>query len=106
LFSKPPLSPRLPPSFPTRRSSDLMFSLAPRPAVVAHVCDDIACLTRGAASLCADLERKIGPPGTTWLRSPCLGLCERAPAAMVTDRKEHTSELQSLRHLVCRLLLE
>src|ERR1035441_3338157 len=24
----------------------------------------------------------------------------------VTDRKEHTSELQLLRHLVCRLLLE
>jgi NADH-quinone oxidoreductase subunit F len=60
-----------------------MFSLSPRPPVVAHVCDDIACLTRGAAALCADLERQLGPAGSTWLRSPCLGLCERAPAALV-----------------------
>ena len=39
----------------------------------------------------ADLERALGPAGdaaadgqATWLRSPCLGLCERAPAAMFT----------------------
>src|ERR1039458_9772442 len=31
----------------------------------------------------------------------CLG-----PAAVATRSEEHTSELQSLRHLVCRLLLE
>lgn len=68
-----------------------MFSLSPRPPVVAHVCDDIACLTRGADSLCRELETKLGPPGTscaggraTWLRSPCLGLCERAPAVLTT----------------------
>ena len=67
-----------------------LFSLAPRPPVVAHVCDDIACLARGAGQVCADLERTLGPAGTpsadgstTWLRSPCLGLCERAPAALV-----------------------
>src|SRR5262245_64879683 len=39
---------------------------------------------------------------------PCL-LCrpERAPGLAPIDRsEEHTSELQSLRHLVCRLLLE
>src|SRR5262249_27456664 len=29
-----------------------MFSLVPRPAVVAHVCDDIACLTHGAGKIC------------------------------------------------------
>jgi NADH-quinone oxidoreductase subunit F len=68
-----------------------MFSLSPRPAVVAHVCDDIACLTRGAEALCDELEKKLGPAGSpcsggraTWQRSACLGLCERAPAAMVT----------------------
>src|SRR5205814_7810648 len=32
---------------------------------------------------------------------------DRVPHGIVElDRKEHTSELQSLRHLVCRLLLE
>src|SRR5262249_10296233 len=40
-------------------------------------------------SLCQQLEQRLGPPGSspdgrvTWLRSPCLGQCERAPAAMV-----------------------
>ncbi len=68
-----------------------MFSLAPRPRVVAHVCDDIACLIRGAGGVCAQLEIRLGPAGTpdsagdsTWLRSPCLGLCERAPTALIT----------------------
>jgi NADH-quinone oxidoreductase subunit F len=63
-----------------------MLSTAPRPPAVLHVCDDVACKTRGADALCAELERSAGPAGaplpsgTTWLRSPCLGLCERAPA--------------------------
>jgi NADH-quinone oxidoreductase subunit F len=61
-----------------------MFSLAPRPGVVAHVCDDIACLTRGAGKLCAELEQTSWPAGAILQRSPCLGLCERAPAALVT----------------------
>jgi NADH-quinone oxidoreductase subunit F len=62
-----------------------MFSLTPRAPVVAHVCDDIACLTRGADELCAAMEKRLGPAdGATWLRGPCLGLCERAPAALVT----------------------
>jgi len=70
-----------------------LFALSERPPVVAHVCDDIACKTRGADALCAELETRLGPPGgtgglglppaTTWMRSPCLGLCEQAPAAML-----------------------
>jgi len=69
-----------------------MFSLQSRPPVVAQVCDDIACFTRGADKLCAELERKLGPAGSpclekraTWLRSQCLGLCERAPATLVSS---------------------
>ncbi|HSL33951.1 MAG TPA: NAD(P)H-dependent oxidoreductase subunit E [Candidatus Limnocylindrales bacterium] len=68
-----------------------LFATTPRPPVVAHVCDDIACRLAGAEDVCADLERSLGQAGaaaddgrTTWLRSPCLGLCERAPAAMFT----------------------
>jgi NADH-quinone oxidoreductase subunit F len=74
-----------------------MFSLQPRPPIVAHVCDDIACLTRGAEELCAELERELGPAGgpcaegrATWLRSQCLGLCERAPAALVIAAGEQS----------------
>ena len=68
-----------------------LLSTTPRPPVVAHVCDDIACRLAGAESVCADLERLAGPPGTpirdgaaTWLRSPCLGQCERGTAALLT----------------------
>ncbi len=68
-----------------------LFATKPRPPVVAHVCDDIACRLAGAEAVYADLERALGPAGTpirdgraTWLRSPCLGLCDRAPAAMFT----------------------
>lgn len=76
-----------------------MFSLAPRPPIVAHVCDDIACLARGADALCSELERTLGPSGSTcaggraiWQRSACLGLCERAPATMVSLAGESPRE--------------
>jgi NADH-quinone oxidoreductase subunit F len=76
-----------------------MFSLAPRPKIVAHICDDIACVTRGSSQLCADLENTLGPPGTPcsggkaiWLRSACLGLCERAPAVLISSAGEKSHE--------------
>ncbi|HEX7668758.1 MAG TPA: NADH-ubiquinone oxidoreductase-F iron-sulfur binding region domain-containing protein, partial [Polyangiaceae bacterium] len=64
-----------------------MFSMTPRAPVVAHVCDDIACKVAGADALCDTLERTLGPAGKgrerTWMRSPCLGMCEKAPAALL-----------------------
>lgn len=68
-----------------------LYATTPRPPVVAHVCDDIACRIAGAERICDDLRRALGPEGgatgdgrTGWLRSPCLGLCDLAPVAMVT----------------------
>jgi NADH-quinone oxidoreductase subunit F len=68
-----------------------LFATKARPPAVAHLCDDIACRLAGAEELIGDVERAIGPAGSpsadgrrTWLRSPCLGMCELAPAAMVT----------------------
>ncbi|CCK26252.1 NADH oxidoreductase (quinone), F subunit [Streptomyces davaonensis JCM 4913] len=58
-----------------------MFSVKPRPATVLHVCTDLACAAAGAADLCAGVEASLGP-GVHVERSPCLGLCERAPAAL------------------------
>ncbi|HXG21534.1 MAG TPA: NAD(P)H-dependent oxidoreductase subunit E [Methylomirabilota bacterium] len=67
-----------------------LFSLTPQPPVAVHVCDDIACLANGAAQVCVELEQRLGPAGSAnkngqaaWHRSPCLGLCDRAPAALV-----------------------
>src|SRR5262249_52522523 len=77
-----------------------MFSLEPRARVVAHVCDDIACLSHGADKVCSELERALGPARNgalegkaTWQRSPCLGLCERAPAALISAAGETPKEL-------------
>jgi NADH-quinone oxidoreductase subunit F len=76
-----------------------MFSLEPRPLVVALVCDDIACVTRGSDKVCAELERTLGPAGAAcsgggaiWVRSQCLGLCERAPAALISAAGEKPAE--------------
>jgi len=62
-----------------------------RPPAVAHLCDDVVCRLVGAETVAADLARTLGPEGEpardgtlTWHRSPCLGLCERAPAAFFT----------------------
>ncbi|RVU28782.1 NADH-quinone oxidoreductase subunit E [Streptomyces antnestii] len=61
-----------------------MFSVKPRPATVLHVCTDVACAAAGSAELCAGVEGRLGPgSGVSVERSPCLGLCERAPAALV-----------------------
>ncbi len=76
-----------------------LFSVSHRPPAVMHVCDDVACLAGGAQTLCAGLESVLGPAGaseqggeTTWERSPCLGLCERAPAALLIAAGENPVE--------------
>ena len=77
-----------------------LLSTDPRPARVVHVCDDIACRAAGATAICAQLEMTAGPayhaphgnhhevPGSGWMRSPCLGLCDQAPAALMTAAGE------------------
>lgn len=47
-----------------------------------HVCDDIVCAQQGAEDLCEVLGDSVGSNGVRWERSPCLGQCDRAPAAM------------------------
>ena len=75
-----------------------LLSTAPRPRAVMHVCDDIGCRIRGGEQVCARLEQELGPAhahgpengqthlapnAMTWMRSPCLGMCDQAPAAFV-----------------------
>ena len=67
-----------------------LLSLQPQPPLVVHVCDDIACKAAGADELCEEIEQRVGGDGSahldrtaTWHRSPCLGLCDRAPGAFV-----------------------
>jgi NADH-quinone oxidoreductase subunit F len=58
-----------------------MFSVEPRPPRVVHLCDDIACKVAGAEGLIDEVTQQIGSEQV--LRSPCLGMCERAPAALL-----------------------
>ncbi|MBK7860367.1 MAG: NAD(P)H-dependent oxidoreductase subunit E [Archangiaceae bacterium] len=89
-----------------------LIALGERPAAFAHVCDDIACKAAGADQLCAELEQTQGKPAhlhhradapknlkhqATWAKSPCLGLCEQAPAALVTVARASPVE-QSFGH--------
>jgi NADH-quinone oxidoreductase subunit F len=63
-----------------------LFSTKQQAPAVVHVCDDIGCRDFGAEALCASVKTLLGPEGSgtgaSWHRSPCLGLCERAPAAL------------------------
>ncbi len=59
-----------------------LLSLAPRPPRLVHVCEDLACRAAGGVDLLRR-GRQRKDPDTLWQASPCLGLCERAPAAFV-----------------------
>jgi NADH-quinone oxidoreductase subunit F len=65
-----------------------LLNTEPRSRTLIHVCDDIVCIQNGAEQLKDTLHESIGPPGSngfgvSWTSSPCLGQCERAPAALV-----------------------
>src|SRR5438045_9386324 len=74
-------------SFPTRRSSDFSSRMT---------------LAR-AYCFCCRSSSAMPSRNCTFCGSPASS-CVRASIALRSE--EHTSELQSLRHLVCRLLLE
>jgi NADH-quinone oxidoreductase subunit F len=64
-----------------------MFSVEQRPKAIVHVCDDLACRVDGAKELMGRLEAEVGAEGSdvggsSWVRSPCLGMCEQAPAVL------------------------
>jgi NADH-quinone oxidoreductase subunit F len=76
-----------------------LLATSPRVRRVLHVCDDIACRTRGAKPIMLELEAShgaalahgpegdqitVGQDAAAWMHSPCLGLCEMAPAALLT----------------------
>src|SRR5262249_62246415 len=89
------------PSFPTRRSSDLF----------GHVVGYHVYRVAGNAVTAANIGTKVEVPG-----SPTIALTLIDPTNLPSNRpftyfaiarsEEHTSELQSLTNLVCRLLLE
>src|SRR4051794_41635583 len=87
MIRRPPRSPL----FPTRRSSDL-----PRRGSELAEKNSVSALPSAAGS-------RTSPPSTT----PCGSGARAIRTTCLPPRsEEHTSELQSPVHLVCRLLLE
>src|SRR5205823_14471623 len=92
-FSRLPAPPR-PPPFPTRRSSDLATLTCPECGAESRVEMPLdACQFFWTCPSCGVRLRPL--PGD------CCVFCSYAD-----QMEEHTSELQSLAYLVCRLLLE
>src|SRR5205823_11583298 len=95
-----------PPSFPTRRSSDLSAKAVTASALPARA---------RLRQLASKVARKPGPPSRSRMlpvvRGPlAIVSCERVGKNLREKQvafrsEEHTSELQSLAYLVCRLLL-
>src|SRR5207253_11119740 len=86
-------TPRALHSFPTRRSSDLLATTpwcrtAPEPGATRGTTPSTTCAISGRSGLCCATDQRATVPG------------------VVSRSEEHTSELQSRGHLVCRLLLE
>src|SRR5262245_27885514 len=79
-------------SFPTRRSSDLSIPYCARPVTMSS-----ASVTRRGVPMMRKSFASLSAAGFAGAGSV---------AASAARSEEHTSELQSLRHLVCRLLLE
>src|SRR5205814_6786985 len=90
-------------SFPTRRSSDLRRGAISR---------RVRRLRRGSRPRARDARNSDGYLGSRKrrdaapARTRAAGGGSRTRGRSVPRSEEHTSELQSLRHLVCRLLLE
>jgi NADH-quinone oxidoreductase subunit F len=96
-----------------------LLATSPRPRRVVHVCDDIACKCRGTDAVISALESTAGPAlhhaphgsqvtvgdRAVWMRSPCLGMCDQAPAALVTDAGERPRE-RLLGHVTAARLAE
>jgi len=93
-----------------------MFSVQPRAKIVVHACDDLACRMSGGELVCDALQATFGEPGAaegevTWVRSPCLGMCERAPVALVQTSGEGAQDVtfgqvdpRQVQHLVTKTL--
>jgi NADH-quinone oxidoreductase subunit F len=87
-----------------------LFSVEERTPRLLHVCDDLACRCAGSRDLIDALIEHVGPSGsevegTSWLPSPCLGQCDRAPAALLVESGQVALE-RELPTVEAKVLLE
>lgn len=81
---------------------------------VVRICDSIACYQAGASELLSAAERVVGVPlgdnspdgAVTVVPSICLGLCDRAPAALVDEAAAGPLDASALESLIADLRRE
>src|SRR5205823_12645042 len=96
--------PRALPSFPTRRSSDLSRAMHQEMSqyLMVILWSQKMTLTLGGAIFCWRAVRRERELNTFDFQR----ITRLTPLDLAVRSEEHTSELQSLAYLVCRLLLE
>jgi formate dehydrogenase beta subunit len=67
---------------------DVVKDGPPPPPVTVRVCDSLSCAMAGAEGLLAALPSTLGS-SVRVLRAPCMGACDRAPAAAVGHVQTH-----------------
>jgi NADH-quinone oxidoreductase subunit F len=73
-----------------------LLSTEPRPKRVVHVCDDVSCRIGGGIELLDRMRAAAGPDRAEQVvSSPCLGICDRVPAAMVQLAGKRGGHLQA-----------
>lgn len=83
----------------------------PTGKTIVRICDSIACSLAGAPALLAEAERLTGVPlgsvsddgAVTVMPHVCLGLCDRAPAALVGERESGPLDKVTLAELIADL---
>ncbi len=83
----------------------------PTGKTIVRICDSIACHLAGAPTLLSEAERLTGVPlgsvsddgAVTVMPHVCLGLCERAPAALVGQHETGPLDKAALGRLIAEL---
>ena len=73
---------------------------APPPPVTVRVCDSLTCSLLGAERLLADLAGRLDPARARVVAAPCMGACDRAPAAMVGQRRVEPATTEAVAETV------
>src|SRR5262249_16349223 len=69
------------------------------PPLTVRGCDSLTCGLFGAESLLSDLATRLGPDVRV-VRAPCVGGCDRAPAAVVGQRAVEPANVDAVAQTV------
>jgi NADH:ubiquinone oxidoreductase subunit F (NADH-binding)/NADH:ubiquinone oxidoreductase subunit E len=81
------------------------FDLAPPRRVKIQVCTALPCQMRDSERLIRALEARAAESADVEVRrAPCLGACDRAPAAIINHKLQSCNRMRSARHILADAL--